>query len=43
VKTTGLPIKDVDANTGVDSCCPDPGDILGKFQFDAPKILTELF
>jgi hypothetical protein len=42
VKTTGLPIKDVDANTWVVNCCPDPEDIVGKFQFEGPKILTEL-
>ena len=42
LKTTGLPIKDVGANTWVLNCWLDPGDILGKFQFEGPKILTEL-
>ena len=41
VKNTGLPIREVEANTLVDSSCVDWGVMAFKFQVEGPKILME--
>ena len=43
VKNTGLLIRDVDAKTSVVNTRPEPDGIVGKFQLEGPKILTEVF
>jgi hypothetical protein len=42
VKNTGLPIKDVEAYTLVDSSCCEPAAKLCRFQRESPRILTAL-
>jgi hypothetical protein len=43
VKNTGLPIADADVNTWVVNFCPDPDEMVGKFQVVGPKMVTAVF
>jgi hypothetical protein len=42
VKNTGVPIKEVEAYTRVDSSCCEPAAMLCRFQRESPRILTAL-